>query len=121
MGPTAWFYEVYIREQVERARQGGAPANAVHRNEDGTWMTTDNITSSNTRRQMGLDPLPPGPPELAIIAEELQGAVLWSPWLRDTFGLRDVELVTDHLLSIRFATGYIVELQLRLQVPSEPG
>jgi hypothetical protein len=113
--------ESRIRDQVELARRDGAPADAVHRNEDGTWTTTGDVTAPHTRWQLGLEPLPPGPPDLATITEEAQNALFWSARLRDRFGLTDVERPRGHLLRIRFATGYIVELELRLQPPDDAG
>lgn len=51
----------------------------------------------------------------------LREEALWSGWLCDDFGLRGIQAPTDHLLSIRFATGYTIEVELRLQPPTEPG
>jgi hypothetical protein len=118
-GRLLGYPESRIRDQVELARRDGAPADAVHRNEDGTWTTTGDVTAPHTRWQLGLAPLPPAPPDLAIIAEEAQNGLFWSARLRDRFGLTDVERASAHLLRIRFATGYIVELELRLQHPAE--
>jgi len=111
--------ESRVRDQVELARSEGAPADAVYRQEDGNWITTGDITAAHTRWLLGLAPFTPGPPELAIIADETQQALFWSARLRDRFGLIDVERARPHLLHIRFATGYIVELELRLQHPVE--
>jgi hypothetical protein len=113
--------ESRIRDQVELAQSEDAPAEAVYRNEDGTWTTTDDITAPHTRWQLGLEPLPTGPPDLAIIGEEVQNSLFWSARLRDRFGLTDIQRARAHLLRIRFSTGYRVEVELRLQPPGEPG
>jgi len=34
----------YIRSEQERASVNGAPLNAVYRNDDGYWVTTDNLS-----------------------------------------------------------------------------
>jgi hypothetical protein len=120
-GQLIGYPESRIREQVELAQSEGAPANAVYRNEDGSWTTTEDITAPHTRWQLGLAPLAAGPPDLAIITEEAQNALFWSARLRDRFGLTDVERPRAHLLRIRFATGYTVEMELQLQPPAEPG
>ena len=50
--------QYYIDRMVRTARNDNAPANATHKNDDGTWSTTDDITSKSTRRALGLPPLP---------------------------------------------------------------
>ncbi|HET7713883.1 MAG TPA: hypothetical protein VFK94_06610 [Patescibacteria group bacterium] len=44
----------YIIDQVEQARKDHAPENAIYRKDDGTWATTDDITSEVTRYNLGL-------------------------------------------------------------------
>jgi hypothetical protein len=48
----------YVDEQVARARETGAPQNAVYEIHDngptGVWRTTDNITNPAARRFLGL-------------------------------------------------------------------
>jgi hypothetical protein len=56
-------YDYYVRDQVQQAREDNAPANALYRRENGTWATTDDITSATTRVQLGLEPLPAIEPE----------------------------------------------------------
>ncbi len=48
----------YIRDQIELARQDNAPDNAIYKQDDGTWATTDDITSEVTRESLKLPPLP---------------------------------------------------------------
>lgn len=51
-------YAYYINDQVDLARKENAPENVISRDHDGTWKTTDDILSDNTRKRLGLDPLP---------------------------------------------------------------
>jgi hypothetical protein len=46
-------FSYYIENEVKRAREDGAPQNAIYRRNDGTWATTDDVTSEDTRRQLG--------------------------------------------------------------------
>ncbi|ORW08468.1 MULTISPECIES: hypothetical protein [Mycolicibacter] len=50
-------FQYYIDDQIEQAREDGAPANATHRYLDGTWATTDDITDPAVRKQFGLPDL----------------------------------------------------------------
>jgi hypothetical protein len=108
-------YNSYIQLQVEQARQDGAPDDAIHKKDDGSWSTTDEITSSTTRRQLGLEPLPPRPPEAATILDEIHNTLRWSTRLRDLFGLYEVEPIGEQGLRIHFAGDYVMELELHAQ------
>lgn len=44
----------YIKDQQKLAAEDGAPLNAIFKKEDGTWETTDGITSEVTRYYLGL-------------------------------------------------------------------
>jgi hypothetical protein len=50
-------FRYFIEDQVEQARADNAPQNAIDRNQDGTWSTTDDITNPTTREALGLPPL----------------------------------------------------------------
>lgn len=52
-------FEYYITLQVERARREHAPANAVYRDMDGHWVTTDQIENAYARGYLGLPLLRP--------------------------------------------------------------
>jgi hypothetical protein len=65
----------YIDHQVELARQDQARPDAIYRRDDGTWATTDEILRSDTRRRLGLDPLPLQEPELTALLPQLRQAV----------------------------------------------
>lgn len=75
-------YRYFIEDEIDRARSEGAPLNATSRGHDGTWSTTDDIVSDDTRKQMGLEPLPNSalPPKYQIVIDvdwsEERGAVL---------------------------------------------
>lgn len=56
----------YIREETQRAIADKAPPNATHRAGDGTWSTTDDVISNQTRQLLGLDPLPPTAPAILV-------------------------------------------------------
>jgi hypothetical protein len=47
-------YQYYIDDQIALARREQAPANAVHKNQDGRWVTTDEITNVEARFALGL-------------------------------------------------------------------
>jgi hypothetical protein len=42
----------YIRDQLATAHEDKAPGNAIYKNEEGLWMTMDDIKDGNTRRQV---------------------------------------------------------------------
>jgi hypothetical protein len=50
----AWGYmmgsfEYYVRGQVDKARRDNAPADAIYRDDDGTWHRYANVTRADTR------------------------------------------------------------------------
>jgi len=51
-------YEYWLQMQLEQARTDNAPQNAVHRRDDGTWSTTDDILPDDVRARYDLKPLP---------------------------------------------------------------
>jgi len=42
----------YIRDQIATAHEDKAPGNAIYKNDEGLWMTMDDIKDGNTRRQV---------------------------------------------------------------------
>lgn len=48
-------HDEYIDRQVEKARRDNAPENAIYKSNDGRWVTTDDVTSGETRHALGLD------------------------------------------------------------------
>ena len=44
----------YVAQQVEQAREDGAPQDAVYRRGNGTWATTDDVVNEDTRERLGL-------------------------------------------------------------------
>ena len=45
----------YVKDQVAQAKKDNAPQNAIYKkHEEETWVTTDDVTSIETRRQLGL-------------------------------------------------------------------
>jgi hypothetical protein len=50
-------YPYYIIDQVRAARSDAAPTNAVSRNQDGTWFTTDEVRNPASRKFLGLPEL----------------------------------------------------------------
>jgi len=42
----------YIRDQVAIAHEDKAPGNAIYKNDEGVWMTVDDITNALTRQQV---------------------------------------------------------------------
>ena len=53
----------YLKEELERAREDGAPATAVYKKSDGVWVTTDDVTDPRTRHGLGLPALERTTPE----------------------------------------------------------
>lgn len=47
-------YDYFIDEQVKKARDSGAPTNAIYQRRDGSWATINDIESSWCRAQLGL-------------------------------------------------------------------
>jgi hypothetical protein len=41
-------FEPYVKDQQEQAEEDGAPLNATHRKQDGTWSTTGDIKDPAT-------------------------------------------------------------------------
>jgi hypothetical protein len=64
-------FRYFVEDEIDRARVDGAPQNAIHRKDDGTWATTDDVRSDETRRRLGLDPVPTSvlPPHFVIAIE----------------------------------------------------
>lgn len=110
-------HQHYIDNQVELARQEHAPPNATYRREDGTWATIDEIVRTDTRRQLGLEPIPLQEPEPATLLPPLRLAILWIETFRDRFGMTAVDQLDECTLLIRFATGWSVRLTVDLQAP----
>lgn len=105
----------YIDTQVAQARADGVPANAIHKNTDGYWSSTDDITSPDTRHYLGLPPLPPLPPrdsDPAEILAELAELVRGSSRLRDVYGLTGCRVSDGHALRLEFSTGAALALRL---------
>jgi hypothetical protein len=113
-------YDYYIEHQIQLARDEQAPADAIYQRDDGTWATTDEILRSDTRRQLGLEPLPFQEPEPSALLAPLRQAVLWIEAYRDRYGMTDVEQLDDHTLLIWFATGWRVRLTLECLPPGSP-
>jgi hypothetical protein len=105
-------YSSYIRDQVDLAEAEGAPPHAIYRRSDGTWATTETVTSSATRRELGLQPLVPREPDLPTMMLQLRNAVWWTELFRDLFGMTEVRQQSERTLIIQFATGWSVRLTL---------
>ncbi|MEJ3741760.1 hypothetical protein WEI85_00460 [Actinomycetes bacterium KLBMP 9797] len=109
-------YTDYIDGQVELARAEGAPTNAIHRDRDGGWKTTDDIVSAETRQRLGLDPLPPIPVTVAAMIEEIADKLRSSTWLRDRYGLATTG-VDDGTMRLRFTTGHTALIRVDVIKP----
>lgn len=42
----------YIRDMLATAKEDKAPGNAIYKNEEGEWMTMNDVKDGNTRRQV---------------------------------------------------------------------
>jgi hypothetical protein len=119
----AWYamtgsYEYYIRDRVEQARAEKAPSDAVYLLGDGTWATTDDILPADTRRQLGLEPLPMREPDIAEILMAVREGMYRSMHLRDLYGLDGIEEIDPATLLVRFSSGWNLKVHLELQAPS---
>ena len=47
-------YAYYTKRQGEQARQDHAPGNAIYKQQDGSWATTDDSTNPEALRSLGL-------------------------------------------------------------------
>lgn len=63
--------EYYIQDRVDEARREHAPADAVRRNDDGTWFTSVDVHYPELRARLGMSSLPP---ELARLANAAYAA-----------------------------------------------
>ncbi|EWM19623.1 hypothetical protein [Kutzneria sp. 744] len=113
-------YSYFINDQVMRARADGAPANATHRRHDGTWATTDDILRSDTRRQLGLDPLPPREPDALDLMHRVIDAIGHRGDLIDLYGLIRVRADNQESAVVEFSTGWSARLQVSLTPPTTP-
>lgn len=113
-------FHYYVREQVEQARADRAPTNATHRKVDGTWATTDDITRAETRRQLGLEPLPPLTPELSHLIPVLLNALQHDDELLDRYGMNGVSVSETNILAVQFSTGWTALLEVSLQIQTNP-
>jgi hypothetical protein len=104
----------YIDHQIELARADNAPAHAVYR--DRVWQTTDDIVSAETRRALGLDPLPPIPVTVAALVEDIAARLRSSGWLRDRHGTADVR-PDSGALSLTFTPGHTALIRFALADP----
>jgi hypothetical protein len=60
----------YIDQNVRKAKETGAPRNAVYPHDDGTWATTDDIKRKSTRRMMDLEPITPIPHAVELCQDD---------------------------------------------------
>jgi len=81
------------------------------------WLTTDDIWSADTRRQLGLEPPEPQPPRLATIADDLAYFLRQSGRLSDLFGTEEVAQTGEGRLTVRYSTGYHLLVELTVQAP----
>lgn len=107
----------YVREQIALAHAEGAPATAVYRTGEGTWATTGDITRADTRRALGLEPLPARAPTPAELTGHLHDLIGASEHLRDVHGLREVTELGGQDLRLNFTTGHAARLHLDLTGP----
>src|SRR6266536_6510136 len=84
-------HDRYVTERIKLAQLEQAPQDALYRHDNGTWATTDDITSANIRRHLGLEPLTVRPPDVSVILAELRQAILLTDRFRDEFGLTEIQ------------------------------
>ena len=102
----------YIRDQFARARAEGAPPTAIYRTQAGTWATTEDITRSTTRRELGLDPLPVRAPEVAELTVYLRTLLAGDEYLREVHGLHEASVPGIGRVRMTFTTGHYAHLDV---------
>ena len=107
----------YILQQIALARAERAPANAVYRTIEGPWATTGDITRPDTRRDLGLDPLPARAPTPAELTGHLRDLIGADEHLSGVHGLHEITTQGSQDLRLVFATGHLARLHLDLTGP----
>ncbi|MGC5322761.1 hypothetical protein ACPXB5_28980 [Micromonospora arida] len=108
----------YLAYLLDLARAQNAPADAVEfRHRDGHWITTDEIWAADSRRHLGLDPIPPIAPDLDLVVVEIGNAMRCSRWMTDRNGLREVQRLDMNRLRMTFATGFTGDLHVEITPP----
>jgi hypothetical protein len=108
----------YIDRQIARARYERAPSNAVYRNTNGQWLTTDDILLPDTRAALGLAPLPYRPIDTPQLVHQLQTAIAADGPMNYLYGLDTIEPSPEEArLRLTFSTGYTAELRLTVHRP----
>ena len=104
--------EPCIRDQIARARTENAPPTAIYRTQAGTWATTEDITRSTTRRELGLDPLPVRAPEVAELTVYLRTLLAGDEYLREVHGLHEASVPGIGRVRMTFTTGHYAHLDV---------
>ena len=108
----------YIHDRVVQARDERAPANAVYRNLDGQWLTTDDVLLPETRAVLGLGPLPLKPIDAAQFMHELQQAIAADGPMVYLYGLDTFEPSPEKAsLRLTFSTGFAVDIHVVVHQP----
>jgi hypothetical protein len=84
--------QLYVADQITRARAEHAPSDAVYRDHDtGRWITTDEIWPAQTRDRLGLPPLPAVAPDLDDITAVIADGAAHNLRLHDIYGLSRID------------------------------
>ena len=106
----------YIDHRVSQARNEGAPTNAVYRNLDGQWLTTDDVLLPETRAALGLGPLRLKAIDVEQLMHQLRMAIAADGPMAYLYGLDTIEpRPEDAGLRLTFSTGYAADVRLRGQ------
>ncbi|HEX5522808.1 MAG TPA: hypothetical protein VFX53_05140 [Pedococcus sp.] len=82
----------FINERLREARESNAPADAVRRDDDGTWKTIDDIFSDNLRRTLGLPPTIVTPDNIGKVAAWLKNELTPVPGGRHVYLLHCADI-----------------------------
>lgn len=100
-------YQPYIDGKVAEARAAKAPADAVYRDKDGTWVTPEGVFAPNLRIVLGLPPL-------EITAGNLDAVMTWLDTKRLPMIVPVFELtsITEVQRVVEFLHGKVSEISL---------
>ena len=108
----------YIDHRVRQARDENAPTNAVYRNLDGQWLTTDDVLLPETRAALGLGPLRLKAIDVEQLVHQLHTAIAADGPMTYLYGLDTIEPRPQSAsLRMTFTTGYTADIRVTVQRP----
>ena len=108
----------YIDHRVGQARQENAPTDAVYRNLDGQWLTTDDVLLPETRAALGLGPLRLKAIDVEQLVHQLHTAIAADGPMTYLYGLDTIEPSPENAsLRLTFTTGCTADIRIVVHQP----